>query len=182
LYYDTPAAGTRNKHMSKIKLDIYGMNIDDEIAYLGPIVTKMTGNSAFTTLASKTTALVTAVTAYSAANADYLAAQLTLDQKRTAAGTAARDLATGAESLTRDAATFQSGGWEIAAATHTPVGQLPRPANLVATGGDLDGTVDLSWDPSSAASKPTSPSKPPPPADPGRNATSAKPPVAPSPA
>ena len=27
-----------------------------------------------------------------------------------------------------------------------PVGQLPQPANLVATGGDLEGTVDLSWD------------------------------------
>ena len=48
------------------------MTIDDEIAYLGPIVTKMTGNAAFTTLATKTTALGTTVTAYAAANADYL--------------------------------------------------------------------------------------------------------------
>ena len=48
-------------------------------------------------------------------------------------------------SLTHDAATLQSGGWELQAA-RAPVGQLPQPANLVATGGDLDGTVDLSWD------------------------------------
>ena len=46
-------------------------DLDDEIAYLGPIVTKMTGNSAFTTLATKTTALGTQVTALSAANAAY---------------------------------------------------------------------------------------------------------------
>ncbi len=36
-------------------------------------------------------------------------------------------------------------GWELQAA-RAPVGQLPQPANLVATGGDLEGTVDLSWD------------------------------------
>ena len=62
LYYDTPVAPLKTKNMAKIKLDIYNMKNDDEIAYLGPIVTKMTGNSAFTTLASKTTALGTAVT------------------------------------------------------------------------------------------------------------------------
>ena len=37
------------------------------------------------------------------------------------------------------------GGWE-SQADRAPVGQLPQPANLVATGGDLEGTVDLSWD------------------------------------
>ena len=35
----------------------------------------------------------------------------------------------------------------MAADTDAPVGRLPQPANLVATGGDLDGTVDLAWDP-----------------------------------
>ena len=37
------------------------------------------------------------------------------------------------------------GGWELQAA-RAPVGQFPQPANLVATGGYLEGTVDLSWD------------------------------------
>jgi hypothetical protein len=31
-------------------------------------------------------------------------------------------------------------------ADRAPVGTLPQPANLAATGGDLDGTVDLTWD------------------------------------
>ena len=128
------------------------MAIDDEIAYLGPIVTKMTGNSPFTTLATKTTALGTQVTALSAANAAYLAAAQTASQMLTArdnqhAATeaAARDLGGRRRSPHHDAATLQSGGWELQAA-RAPVGQLPQPANLVATGGDLEGTVDLSWD------------------------------------
>jgi len=152
LFYDAPAAAPERKRMAKIKLEIYHMTIDDEIAYLGPIVTKMTGNAAFTTLATKTTALGTATTALSTANADYLAAVQTAEQKltlrdtaRTTAENAARALATGAESITTDAATLQSGGWDLQA-DRAPVGPLPQPANLAASGGDLDGTVDLAWD------------------------------------
>ena len=140
--------------MSKIKLEIYGMMVDEEIAYLGPIVTKMTSASAFSTLSAKTTAAGTALTAYTAANADVLATATTLGQKRTVlanarvtAENAFRALATGAEDTTREAATLQLGGWEIQADSHTPVGPLPQPQNLHATGGDLDGSVDLGWDP-----------------------------------
>ena len=35
--------------------------------------------------------------------------------------------------------------WDLHA-DRPSVGQLPQPANLVATGGDLEGTIDLSWD------------------------------------
>ena len=35
--------------------------------------------------------------------------------------------------------------WELQA-DRAPVGQLPQPANFVATGGDLEGAVHLSWD------------------------------------
>jgi hypothetical protein len=129
------------------------MTNDDEIAYLGPIVTKMTGNSAFTTLASKTTTAGTNLTAYAAANATVLATEATLAQQRILLATARvttensfRDLATSAEALTHDAATLQLGGWEIQADSHTPVGQLPQPQNLHATGGDLEGTNDVAWD------------------------------------
>ena len=64
------------------------------------------------------------------------------DNQRVATEAAARALAVGAEALTTDGATLQSGGWELQAA-RAPVGQLPQPANLDATGGDLEGTVDL---------------------------------------
>ena len=139
--------------MSKIKLEIYGMKVDEEIAYLGPIVTKMTSASAFSTLSAKTTAAGTALTAYTAANADVLATATTLGQKRTvlanarvAAENSFRDLVIGAENVTHDAATLQTGGWDIQSDKHTPVGPLPQPQNLHATGGDLDGSVDLGWD------------------------------------
>jgi len=54
-------------------------------------------------------------------------------------------LAVGDDALTTEGATLQSGGWELHAA-RAPGGQLPQPANLVATGGDHEGTVTLSWD------------------------------------
>jgi hypothetical protein len=54
-------------------------------------------------------------------------------------------LAAGADGLRRDAATLQTGGWELQA-DRAPVGTLPQPAKLAASGGDLDGTVDLTWD------------------------------------
>ena len=54
-------------------------------------------------------------------------------------------MATGAESITPDAATLQSGGWNLQAA-RAPVGTLPQLASLAATGGGLDGTVGLTWD------------------------------------
>ena len=80
---------TTEQTYGKIKFDINHMTNDDEIAYMGPIVTKMTGNSAFTTLAAKTTTAGTALTAFTAANADVLATETTLDQKRTILATPA---------------------------------------------------------------------------------------------
>ena len=59
---------------------------------------------------------------------------------------AVSELASACEGLTTDGPTLKSGGWELAL-DGTPVGQMPQVGNLVATGGDLDGEVDLSWDP-----------------------------------
>ena len=103
------------------------------------------------------------------------------DNQRATTEAAARALAVGAEALTTDGATLQSGGWDLQA-DRAPVGQLPQPASLVATGGDSKAPRTSPGTPSGAASKPTSPSKPSRPADPARNATSAKPRAAPSPA
>ena len=114
----------------------------------------------------------TAVTALIAANADYLATVQTAEQKLTLRDTAratpedaARQLAAGAEGITSDAGPLQSGGWDLQA-DRAPVGPLPQPANLAATGGDLDCTVDLTWEASRrcvqtyVAQQATSPSGP----------------------
>ena len=138
--------------MAKIKLDIYNLPDEDLIVYTGPIVTKMTGNASFSSLAARTAAMGSARTAFDTANGDYLTSMLTTAQKltvrdnaRAALEAATRDLAAGAEGLTHDAATLQSGGWDIRADA-TPVGPLPAPQNLSATAGDHGGTMDLDWD------------------------------------
>ena len=138
--------------MAKIKLDLTDLSVTDLIQMLNNIHTAMTGNATFTSIAAKTTALGTATTALETANDDAEAARQAAIQKttlrdtaRTGAEDAVRTLAAAAEGVTNDAAELQSGGWELRGAP-TPVGPLPAPANLAATGGDLEGEVDLSWD------------------------------------
>ena len=153
LFYDTPGTplGVQLR-MAKIKLDIYHLSDDDLIAYMGPIVTKMTGNAAFSSQAARTTALGNATTAFAAGNADYLTVVQTCEQKltvrtntRATLEAAARDSVAGAEGITHDAATLQSGGWDIRADA-APVGSLAAPQNLSASLGDHSGTMDLDWD------------------------------------
>ena len=139
--------------MTKIKLDIYNLSTPELITCLNAIVSKMTGNATFSTLAAKTTALGTAVTALQTANTDYDASVATTsgklsarDAARQVAEDAARVLASGAEGVTRVAADLEGGGWTLAG-TASPVGMLPQVGNVCATGGDLEGEVDLTWDP-----------------------------------
>jgi len=139
--------------MGKIKLDMYGLSLPETVAYLNGIINKMTGNTTFTTLAAKTTALGTTNTALETAHTDYLAALHVAEQKlaleNTALATAqaaARDLAAAAYSVTHDAAALLSGGWDLQA-ERSPVGPMPQVQNLKATGGDMDGSVDLAWGP-----------------------------------
>lgn len=139
--------------MGKIKLDIYQLSVPDSVAYFNGVVSRMTGNATFTSLASKTTALGTANTALETAHTDYLAAlalaeaKLALENAALAsAQAAARDLAAGADAVTHDAAALLSGGWDLQA-ERTPVGPMPKVQDLKATGGDMDGTVDLGWAP-----------------------------------
>ena len=138
--------------MAKIKLDLTNLSVNDLIQKLTDIAAAMTGNATFTSIAAKTTALVTAKTALKTANDDSEAANQVAAQKitlrdtaRVGAEDAARTLAAAAEGVTSDAAELQSGGWDLRGVP-TPVGPLPAPASLAATGGDQEGEVDLSWD------------------------------------
>lgn len=139
--------------MAKIKLDIYQLSVPDSVAYFNGVTNKMTGNTTFSSLAAKTTALGTGNTALETAHTDYLAALHVAEQKlaleNAALATtqaAARDLAAGAEALTHDAAALLSGGWDLQA-ERTPVGPMPQVQDLKATGGDMEGSVDLGWGP-----------------------------------
>ncbi len=136
-----------------IKLGLSHLGILPLIAYLQKIVQKMTGNPVFTTLAAKTTALDTAVTALQTANTNYEAANSTAEQLMTlrdnaviAAENAAQDLAAAAEGVTKDPASLQSGGWDLASTHGSPVGPMLAPANFSATSGDNAGEVDIACD------------------------------------
>jgi hypothetical protein len=138
--------------MAHIKLDIYHLSDSELVTYMGPIITKMTANPAFASLAARVTATAALVTTFSGADADYLASVHTTEQKltlrtnaRAALEAGARDLAAGAEGLTHDAATLQGGGWDVRADA-TPVGTLPVPENVSASVADHSGSMDLDWD------------------------------------
>jgi hypothetical protein len=110
-----------------IKLALARLSILGLIGYLQKIVQKMTGNPVFTTLAAKTTALDTAVTALETANTNYEAANSTAEQLMTlrdnavvVAENAAKDLASAAEGVTKDPASLQGGGWDLASTHGSP--------------------------------------------------------------
>jgi hypothetical protein len=158
--YDSPddppvtPAQKRKQMKNVIKLALAHFSILGLIAYLQAIYAKMNGNAAFATVATKTTALNTAVTALVTANTNYEASKATTDQLMTVrdnavitAENAVQDLATASEGVTKDPATLQSGGWEVVGGHAAPVGPMAAPANFHATGGDNAGEVDLMCDP-----------------------------------
>ncbi|MBI3853486.1 MAG: hypothetical protein HY298_24830 [Verrucomicrobia bacterium] len=139
--------------MAKIKFDHSLLDIPDFIARMREIITAMTGNPVFAALAAKVTALDTAVNTLETGNNAYNATiqlgqqQLTeRDVERVAAEEAARALASASEGETNDEAELLSGGWHLRQPP-TPIGEMPAPQNLSATGGDLEGEADLQWDP-----------------------------------
>jgi hypothetical protein len=139
--------------MPKIKTDLSDMDEAEILAYSGNVVTQSTGNATFTSIATRITAIGTGRTAYQTAINAYEAAKQAaatlLTQRDNARAALENDMRTGAsaaEGITPalSAADFQGGGWQVRG-TPTPVGPMPKPANLAATLGDLDGEVDLSW-------------------------------------
>jgi len=132
--------------MAKIKLDLSRMAIPATIPYLKTIAGKTAGSSRFTDLATEATALETANTNYEKSKSTAEQLRMVRDNALAEASDAAHTLASGAQKITTDAADLKDGGWELVA-DHAPVGQLSPPANLSASGGDVAGSVDLSWDP-----------------------------------
>jgi hypothetical protein len=135
-----------------IKLSLLHFGILGLIGYLQKIGVKMTGNTKFTTVATKTAAMTTNLAALESANTDYEASKKTTDQLMTVRDNlrittenSAQDLATAAEGVTKDPADLQSGGWDLVS-DRTPVGPMSAPANLSATSGDSASEVDLACD------------------------------------
>lgn len=139
--------------MTKIKLDHITLNTPAFVSRMREIITATTGNPAFPALQVRLPDFVTAVDTLETRNNAYnsttqlAAQQLTeRDDGRDIAEDLARALASAAEAETLDTAALLSGGWHLMSPP-TPPGPMPQPQNLVATGGDLEGEVDLAWEP-----------------------------------
>jgi hypothetical protein len=93
-----------------------------------------------TEIVSKQAAVVEAVSRLDTLESELETLERQLDELLTAEGAYIQSASAGQENK------ILSAGVEVADAP-SPVGQLPAPANLRATGGDLEGEADLSWDP-----------------------------------
>jgi hypothetical protein len=138
---------------SKIKFDYTSMDEADYIVRIREITTATPLVPAFAPLAAKVTATETAVddletksNAYNVALQTCTTLMTERDDARVAAEDAVRSLANAAEGETQDSATLLGGGWHLRDAP-TPIGPMPAPQNLTATGGDMEGEVDLACDP-----------------------------------
>jgi hypothetical protein len=139
--------------MARVKLDHKDLATPAFVTRMEEISAAMTGNAVFTSLAANVTAFNTKVATLATKNSAYETAVLACktamterDDARTAAEDSARALASASEGVTSDAAELQSGGWHLRGEA-APVGPMPAPQNVSATAGDLDGEVDLSWEP-----------------------------------
>ena len=160
LTYDDPAAfydqvppTKRISTMARIKLDLASLKVTELVERGEQVGTAMDGNATFASIAAKVTAFQAAVAELAARQANYLAARQTADEKLTLRDEQVtlvenlfRQLASASEGVTMEAAGLQSGGWLLRGAPE-PIGPMTAPENLAATGGDLEGTADLEWDP-----------------------------------
>ena len=139
--------------MAKIKFDHTSLDTPAFITRMREISTALTGNPVFAALAPRLPTFNTVVDTLETGNTTYNATvqladqQLTeRDMERAAAEDAARVLASASEAETIDEADLLSGGWHLTSPP-TPPGPMPAPQNLTATGGDLEGEVDMQWEP-----------------------------------
>lgn len=151
--YDSGAVYDQNPKpkMIKVTLDLR-KKTDDELAnYCANHKTKMAGNAAFPTPLPPAATYDPALADFQAKLLAYRAALDTADQalmsKEAARGvletlTAARG--NYVEITAGTAANVASAGM-TPRAPGSPIGELPAPANLVATMGDLEGEVDVAW-------------------------------------
>src|SRR5437870_6376343 len=126
---------------NKIKFDHTSMDEADYIVRIREITAATALVPAFAALGAKVTAANTAVddleTANNAYNTSVQSCSTLLTERgdaRVVAENAVRSLANAAEGETEDSATLLSGGWHLRDPA-SPIGPMPAPQNLTATGG-----------------------------------------------
>jgi hypothetical protein len=139
--------------MQKIKLDHTELDTPAYIVRMRAVSTALSGAPFFAPQNAKLAPFDNSVNVLETKNNAVDTAEQALKQAITERDAArddvevgVRGLASASEGETLDPALLQSGGWHLRGIP-TPVGPMPAPGNLVATTGDMEGEVDLSWDP-----------------------------------
>jgi len=147
-----PSSGKKGK-MAKVKLALQNLTDDELLSLARAHISSMTGNANFTTPSPSAVSYLATADALEAKitaqdNADAAAKQAVLekDAARAAMVDATRQRGAYVDSTSAgDAIKITSSGFGMKApATH--VGIPAQPENLAASIGDMDGTVDLTWD------------------------------------
>lgn len=144
--------------MAKAVLGLHQLSITDKIQKIRQIITKLTGNAAFPTptpaLASVTTAVDKLETDYNDAQGKRQTAQAATNiqnQSETAVDKLMAALAGYVDSVAQgDDAKIMSAGLDTKAAS-VKLGKPSQAQSLSATAGDMDGEVDLNWQPMKGA-------------------------------
>ena len=153
LLYDAAVLPTPKKKMSKVKLDLKAKSDLELRQFAQQHITKMTGNTNFTTLDPDAATFLAASDAFAKALAEAEEAQNTAKQK-TAAKEAAR---VGLETVLTDRGSYverKSGGDKAkilstgfdVRSEGTPSGIPAQVANLSLSTGDNAGELDMHWD------------------------------------
>lgn len=139
--------------MPKVKLNLHGLSAAEKAAKARQIVIALTGNASFTaphpTLAQLTAGADELEAAYSDAQAARQAAQTKtsiLRDKEEAIEKLLRQIAAYIESVGGDnESTILSAGLDVRSTSSATITPTP-PTSVVATDGDEEGEIDLSWD------------------------------------
>jgi hypothetical protein len=153
LYEEPDPSPTPRKHMSKIKLNLGSLNVEQKITLGNNIKTAMTANAVFptpnptlpnygtavTSLTTKNAAVVALQSQLGTALSDRDAAELNFDVLTRQLASYVDNIAVG------DPVKIQSAGMDVKA-TPAPIGVPNMPSNLSLTASDADGQLDVHWD------------------------------------
>ena len=147
------------KRMAQFALQLSKKSLDEKLVMCQALETNLTGNANVPTpaptiaaLTAKRTAIVAKRNAVATARDSVLTLENDLANLETdLEGMLTTEAATIISATAGDKAKMLTTGLPIKGDA-SPVGPMPAPQNLAARGGDLEGTVDINWDPVSGSS------------------------------
>ncbi len=140
--------------MAQVALKLREKTVDEKLTLTQTVVGSMTGNASFATPSPPLAGLTSAASAVTAKRAEVASAETALATRQSELDTLVQQLE---QLLTQEASYVQNASQgdetKILSASMpvkdqaAPIGPLPAPGNLRASGGDLEGTCDGMWDP-----------------------------------